>query len=293
MMRSRPGVISWCGRTVCIFAFLPVLLTLSACDPPGKPKAQPTENTRNITDFKTLFAENCQGCHGAEGLGGPGRPLNNALYLAIVPKDEISKVIANGRQGTGMPAWAISQGGPLTDQQVAALVDGIEKNWAKPVDFHGAATPAYSADVSTGNPDKGRKLFLRDCFACHGQGAPIGPVADPTYLSLVSNQLLRTAVIEGWPSLGMPNYQTLNLGHALASQDITDIVAFLASKRPVNPNVQELHTNENGTGQSGSMVKGNEGSGVGPGSPHQQEQEGSKARGSSQQGVGAAGGKKQ
>jgi mono/diheme cytochrome c family protein len=294
MMRSQSGVISTCARIICACASAAVLLSLSACDPPGKPKARPTENTRDITDFKALFAENCQACHGVDGRGAPGRPLNDALYLAIVPKDELTRVITNGREGTGMPAWAISQGGPLTDKQVSALVDGIEKNWAKPVDFHGAPVPAYSADVRTGHADNGRKLFLRDCFACHGQGAPIGPVAEPTYLSLVSNQLLRTAVIEGWPSLGMPNYQTLNLGHALASQDITDIVAFLASKRPVNPNVQELHTNESGTGQSGPMVKGNEGSGVGPGSPNQQEQEGTKVKGnSSQSGVGAAGGKKQ
>jgi mono/diheme cytochrome c family protein len=240
-------------------------------------------DTREITDFRTLYDANCQGCHGADGKNGPGRPLNDPLYLAIVPKEELQKVIANGREGTGMPAWALSQGGPLTDKQVSALVNGIEKNWAKPVNFHGAPVPSYSAGNATGDADHGRKLFLRDCFACHGQGAPIGPVTDAAYLSLVSDQLLRTAIIQGRPDFGMPNYQMLNAGHALADQDITDLVAFMASKRPINPNVQNLHTNETGAGQSGPLVKGNEGSGNGPASPRQQQNEGNKGKGSSSQ----------
>ncbi len=267
---------------VLAFALLSLLLG-TACDPPGKPEATPV-NRRQITDFKTLYNSNCQGCHGADGKNGPARPLNDALYLAIVPKAELQKVIANGRQGTGMPAWAVSQGGPLTDKQVDALVNGIEQNWAKPVNFGAAPAPSYSAADNTGDADHGRKLFLKDCFACHGPGAPIGPATDPAYLALVSNQLLRTAIIEGRPDLGMPDYRTLNVGHALSDEDITDLVAFLASKRPVTPNVQAAHTNENGTGQSGATTKGNEGSGNGPGSPNQRQQEGNKGKGSSSQG---------
>lgn len=260
-----------------------LLLGASACEPPGKPKAPGDVNARDITDFRVLFNENCQACHGPNGMNGPGRPLNDALYLAIVPRAELIKTVTYGRPGTAMPAWALSQGGPLTDKQIAALVDGIEKNWAKPVNFGGATPPSYSAGNATGDADHGRKLFLKDCFPCHGQGAPIGPVTDPAYLALVSNQLLRTAIIEGRPDLGMPDYRISNAGHALSDQDITDLVAFLASKRPVTPNVQALHTNESGAGQSGPLVKGNEGSGMGPGSPREQKQEGIKGQGSSSQ----------
>jgi cytochrome c oxidase cbb3-type subunit 3 len=265
---------------------LTLILGTSACTPPGKPKTEAL-NARAITDFRVLYTQNCQGCHGADGKNGPGRPLNDPLYLAIVPRAELIKVVTYGREGTGMPAWALSQGGPLTDQQVAALVDGIEKNWAKPVDFHGTTPPPYSAGNATGNADNGRKLFLRACFACHGQGAAIGPVTDPVYLALVSDQLLRTAIIQGRPDFGMPDYRTVNAGKPLSDQDITDLVAFVASKRPITANVQNLHTNESGAGQSGVMARGNEASGNGPGSPRaKQEQEGIKGKGSSsQQGV--------
>jgi mono/diheme cytochrome c family protein len=283
MIRWRIGP---AGRYCSLICALLLLVGASACDPPGKPKEREDINRRDITDFRTLYNENCEGCHGTNGKNGPGRPLNDPLYLAIIPKEELQKVITYGRQGTGMPAWALTQGGPLTDAQVNALVSGIEQNWAKPVKFGTAPAPSYSAGNTTGDADHGRKLFLKDCFACHGQGAPIGPVTDGAYLSLVSDQLLRTAIIQGRPDLGMPDYRFINAGHALADQDITDVVAFLASKRPITPDVQNLHTNESGAGQSGPIVKGDEGSGNGPGSPRKQQNEGNKAKGSSSQGGG-------
>ena len=282
-MLRHSGLLGRTGWMVCACL---LMLCATACDPPGKPLARGEVNRREITDFRTLYKENCQGCHGMDGKNGPGRPLNDPLYLAIVPKQELLKTIANGREGTGMPAWALSQGGPLTDKQVSALVDGMENNWAKPFNFGTAAPPSYSAGNAAGDADHGRKLFLKDCFACHGQGALIGPVTDGAYLSLVSDQLLRTAIIQGRPDFGMPDYRIINAGHPLADQDITDLVAFLASKRPINPDVQNLHTNESGAGQSGPTVKGDEGSGNGPGSPRKQQNEGNKAKGSSSQGGG-------
>jgi mono/diheme cytochrome c family protein len=271
------------GHSYCFLCACLLLLGASACDPPGKPESKPV-NRRDILDFKVLYSSNCQGCHGPNGKNGPGRPLNDALYLAIIPKDELTKVITNGRPGTGMPAWALSQGGPLTDKQVSALVDGIEKNWAKPVNLGPGPVPSYSGGDAKGDADHGKKLFLRNCFACHGPGAMIGPVNDPAYLSLVDDQLLRTAIIEGRPDLGMPDYRSLNAGHALSDQDIADVVAYLASKRPITPNVQNLNVNSSGAGQSGPQVKGNEGSGNGPGSPRAvQKNEGNKGTGSSSQ----------
>lgn len=261
-----------------------LLLLAMGCEPPGKPQ-QETTNKEEITDFAELYAGNCAGCHSADGKSGPGRPLNNALYLSIIPRDALRKTIYYGRPGTAMPAWAQTQGGPLTDRQVDALVDGIENHWGKGTAPTGGSTPSYEAK-SAGDPAHGKKLFGRSCFMCHGPGARIGPVADPTYLALASDQLLRSAIIEGWPSLGMPDYRSLNLGRPLSDQDITDIVSYLSSLRPVQPNVQSQHTQENGSGQEGAMTKGNEGSGHGPGSPQQQKGEGNKSQGSSSQGGG-------
>jgi mono/diheme cytochrome c family protein len=207
-------------------------LCAAACEPWGKPGAEPPPALK-VTDFKTLFSENCSGCHGVDGKKGPGRILNDPLYLAVISKDALQHVIEQGRPGTAMPPWALSEGGPLTTEQVASLVNGIEENWAKPVSLPGAA-PSYTGEGQAGDEARGKKLFLRDCFACHAKGAIVGPVTDPNYLSLVSDQNLRTSIIVGRPDLGMPDYRILNLGRALSDQDIADLVTYLASLRPAN-----------------------------------------------------------
>lgn len=276
------GARSWGARfRLAAVAGCVSLLVVTGCEPPGKPKQEPAR-AEDITNFATLYGENCAGCHGLDGKNGPARPLNDALYLAVIPKQALQETIENGRPGTAMPAWARSQGGPLTDRQITALVNGIEQNWAKPASFRGATLPSYSASGNAGDAGRGKKLFASDCYLCHGQPS-IGSVTNATFLQLVSDQVLRTSIIEGRPDLGMPDYRNLNQGHALSDQDITDLVAYLTSIRPVEPNVESARTNESGAGESGSQTKGNEGSGNGPGSPRQQQNEGNKGKGSSSQ----------
>ncbi|MGA8029474.1 MAG: cytochrome c [Bryobacteraceae bacterium] len=279
-MRHRGWRPLWGGFQVsaCLFSLLAM-----SCDPPGKPQEEPSA-PREVTDFRTLYGDNCAGCHGVDGKNGPGRPLNNPLYLALIPKDTLRQVIENGRPGTAMPPWSQSKGGPLSPNQVSALVDGIEQNWGKPMGLEGGAMPSYNGETQAGDAAQGKKLFLRDCFMCHGQGAPIGPVSTPSYLSLVTDQMLRTSIIVGRADMGMPDYRTLNLGHALTNQDVANLVAYLASLRPANAAPQNPSVQTTGSGQSGPMTKGNEGSGHGPGSPRQQDQEGNKSTGSSSQG---------
>lgn len=256
-------------------------LLMTACEPPGKPSAPTTP--AEITDFHTLFSENCSGCHGPNGKEGPGRPLNDPLYLAVIPRDTLKSIIENGRPGTAMPAWARSQGGPLYPNQVDALVGGIEKNWAKPVNLKGVAVPSYSGGHASGDAAQGKKLFARNCFMCHGKGAPIGPVTEPAVLALASNQYVRTSIIFGRPDFGMPSFQHLSLGRALSDQDVTDLVAYVTSFRPPTSPLNR-HVVENGTGESGAITTGNEGSGHGPGSPTKQGTQGNTSA-SSQGGV--------
>jgi mono/diheme cytochrome c family protein len=226
--------------SLCALAGALVLSTLTACDPPGQPKAEELPAAQ-VTDFKVLYAENCSGCHGDNGQKGPGRILNDAVYLAVIPRETLKNVLIYGRAGTAMPAWAISEGGPLTPQQIDALVNGIEA-WKKPVTTPpGAALPSY-AETTPGDPVNGKRLFVRGCYACHGQGALIGPVTDPSYLSLVSNQNIRTSIIVGRLDLGMPNYRVLNAGHPLNDQDISDLVAYMVSLRPAEAAMENANT---------------------------------------------------
>lgn len=301
-MIAAPG----CRHAFAWLAVTTVILFTAACDPPGKPKAEEAQadNRELIMDFRTLYESNCSGCHGTDGLNGAARTLNQPLYLAVLPKDSLHQIITYGRPGTAMPAWAKSQGGPLTDKQVNALVEGIYANWSKAAQVTGSNLPAYAA-TTEGDASHGKQLFARDCFMCHGKGAAVGPVTDSTYASLASNQYIRSAIIAGRPDLGMPDYRALNMGHQLSESDIADLTAYVASFRPPEitaqmqappgsvPGGQQAgstgqHENESDSGQqSGVNAKGSEGSGNGPGSPRpQQRNEGNKGKGSSsQQGV--------
>ena len=284
-MRSSRSFFNQVKRGASLIAACSVLWLTAGCDPPGRPGAEVSEaeSRADTTDFKTLFAQNCQGCHGEAGKNGPARILNNAVYLAVLTKDTLRQILVNGRAAYGMPAWARSQGGPLSDKQIDALVDGIYSDWGedtsgKPRTLAGA--PGY-ASTTAADPGHGKKLFGRNCFGCHAKGGLIGPVTEPSYLQLVSDQMLRTSIIVGRPDLGMPDYRILNSGRPLADQDVTDLTAYLVSLRPPGGNVQRPA--DSGAGHGGDMNKGQEGSGNGPGSPRQETNEGNKGKGSSSQ----------
>lgn len=221
---------------------LPLLAALVAgCDLPGKPRDTDRPKPANeVTDFNALYSMHCAGCHGADGKLGPAPPLNDPIFLAIVPDAELLHVITEGRtvtpaQKSPMPAFARDQGGPLTDAQVKALAEGIKKRWE--MDPSGSP-PAYIG--SAGNKDKGARIFARACAGCHGfQGEgnmddiPLqgGAINNQAFLALLSDQALRRIIITGRPDLEMPAYDD-KMGRsqdfrALTSAEIDDLVALL------------------------------------------------------------------
>jgi hypothetical protein len=56
-------------------------------------------------------------------------------------------------------------------------------------------------------------------------------VTNPAYLSLVSDQGLRTVVITVRPDFGAPDWRGNVPGHPMTDQDIADVVAWLSSQR--------------------------------------------------------------
>src|SRR6202040_1308139 len=109
-------------------------LLLTGCNlAHGKPgQDSETVAPNEITDFATLYAQNCAGCHGAEGRGGAARALGDPVYLAIADDVAVQKATASGIRGTAMPGFAQSAGGMLTDKQIDAITNGIRSRWGKP-----------------------------------------------------------------------------------------------------------------------------------------------------------------
>jgi mono/diheme cytochrome c family protein len=209
---------------------------LTGCDSlPGRPKpADLPLRPSAITDFSQLYTENCSGCHGVDGKNGAAIAMDNPTYLAIVDDASMRRVVAGGVPGTTMPPFAQSAGGSLADRQIDILIAGIRKSWAGAADA-AAGAPPYSA-AAAGDSSRGAQVYAADCQSCHGpegKGGPTaGSVVDASYLSLVSNQYLRTIVIAGRPDLGHPDWKHYVAGQQLTPEQVSDVVAWLASKRP-------------------------------------------------------------
>src|SRR6185503_4318783 len=133
------------------------LTLLSGCgSPPGQPrKGSETLAPSEVTDFATLYAENCAGCHGAEGRGGAAIALADPVYLGVADGAVMRQVVANGVPGTSMPAFAESAGGMLTDKQIDVITREIRSRWSRPGILDAAHPPSY-AQTSTGDPTRGQ-----------------------------------------------------------------------------------------------------------------------------------------
>jgi mono/diheme cytochrome c family protein len=223
---------------LCASAVLSLLL--SGCSSPhGQPQGDSEAVAPSqVSDFATLYSQNCAGCHGAQGRGGAAIALANPVYLDIVDEASLRKVIANGIHGTSMSAFAQSAGGMLTDKQIDEITNGILANWSRKGILDGSNPPSYAANTA-GNAGHGELVYRTYCASCHGQGGEGGPkgsaITNDSFLALVSDQELRTIVIAGRPELGAPDWRGNVPGKPMTDQEITDVVAWLASRRVQNP----------------------------------------------------------
>jgi cytochrome c oxidase cbb3-type subunit III len=226
---------------------VPLLAALAGgCDLPGRPNpADRPVPEEQVTNFDALYAMRCAGCHGADGKLGPAPPLNDPLFLSIVPDAELLRVITEGRavtptQKSPMPAFRLGKGAPLTAAQVKVwaelkeqtnidpkqqnpltaiqvkvLAEGIKKRWGQPPSPAGSVPPYITpAGAGAGKMDEGARVFARACAGCHGsqgQGGKngerqIGAINSKAFLALTSDQALRRYAITGRPDLGMPAF---------------------------------------------------------------------------------------
>jgi mono/diheme cytochrome c family protein len=209
---------------------------LAACNSlPGKPtEAELPLRPSQVVDFSKLYGDNCAGCHGGDGKLGAARPLNDPVYLAIVGAEQMRGIIASGVPDSLMPGFGLEAGGPLTDQQIAILVNGMVQRWSGGNSLQGVAQPPYAAPP--GSAARGAAVYAASCADCHGADGRGGPrggsIVDGSYLALVSDQALRTAVVCGRTDLGMPDWRGAGGGQPMSDQAIADVVAWLIAQRP-------------------------------------------------------------
>lgn len=235
---NREGVMRLLLATA-IFAAVAVV----GCKAPGAP-GPAEERPEEVRDFHALYKQNCAACHGEQGRGGIATSMANSVYIAFAGQQQIAKAIREGGPGELMPAFGKKHGGFLTDEQVNILAYGIVQRWGQ---AHAAAgVPAYTASL-VGNADAGKQVFTSTCARCHQQGVrpdakkhTAGSITDPDFLALISDQNLRSTIVAGKPDEGMPDWRAVS-NAPLSDQQITDVVAWLASLRKATTAKPDAH----------------------------------------------------
>ena len=213
-----------------------IVSTLSLCETPPSP-APPLAPTPPSPPFargwagaqavsatigRTLFNANCVMCHGDNGQGDLGPSLNTQAFLTAVPDSYLAETMIRGRPGTGMPSWR-----HLSNEDVASLVQFIRTWQNEP-----SKSDAWRAqNVSLGDWDAGRQLFIGQCAACHGrdgEGATGPQLNNPVFLGLASDAMLREWISNGKEGTEMRSFRKGGQGVAeLSERQIEDLVAYL------------------------------------------------------------------
>ena len=250
-MRFVSRMRSLFGACLAFAAYVAIDLALAGCGMahgrpgPGPDVPRPEEELH----FTALYKENCAGCHGENGRDGAAISLANPIYIAFA-REHLNGIVANGVPGHLMPAFGKGAGGMLTDKQIAVLTQGMIDRWGSAALHPGQTIPPYAATLK---PDlvHGQQAYSTFCARCHGangeggtaekesSATPTGSrkpgsIVDGSFLALMSDQNLRSVTVAGRPDQGMPDWQN-DAAQPMSDQQVTDIVAWIASKRVANP----------------------------------------------------------
>jgi cytochrome c oxidase cbb3-type subunit 3 len=170
-----------------------------------------------------LYARMCVVCHGREGEGyaaDQAPALAQRNFLESVSDEFLVSAIANGRTGTTMSAWSRTRGGPLTREDVDAVVAFL-RDWQE--------RPHLTLDErpTLGNAARGSQTFTHECERCHGPQGTGGPnvhIGNLDLLSTASNGFLRHAILGGRPGTAMPGFES-----TLGEGGVDDVIALLRS----------------------------------------------------------------
>ncbi len=215
------------------------MLSLRAKTAPPAYTPPPPRGEGRPVDGRRLYLMFCSACHGRDGQGSTVRDpllaqaadpprdlmvpsLNNPDTLAVAGDHYLATIVKNGRPGTTMLAWGDAEGGGLLPGEVERVVAYI-RSWQP-------AGPERDRIASgRGDPGAGRKLYRRNCAACHGRRGEGGigtALASPGFLAAASDAFLASTILDGRENTAMPAWRRFT------GQQVSDLLAYLRSWQP-------------------------------------------------------------
>ena len=185
-------------------------------------------STPDLASGQELFSQNCASCHGDLGEGGanPARvgdiiaPISTAEYLKTRDDQTIRAVISQGQPAFGMSPFGSAFGGPLSDEQVNALVAYIRAWEANPPVDLPPEVPSVPPPTATGS-----EVYAQLCAQCHGPAGEggIGPsLSDPVWQASQTDRQIIDSI-----GLGHPATSMIAWGGILSTQQIIELTAHI------------------------------------------------------------------
>jgi cytochrome c oxidase cbb3-type subunit 3 len=131
---------------------------------------EPTSRAEGLADRmehlaglgEELFDTQCAQCHGIQGRGGLAPAIRSEQFLSTATDTQIRQLVAVGIPGSQMSAYATELGGPLTDEQIEAVVVYLRSLEEGAPDFADWRYPLAQEGLT------GREIFNMACASCHG-----------------------------------------------------------------------------------------------------------------------------
>src|SRR5919201_2235034 len=168
-----------------------------------------------IEEGHGLFQSECVTCHGDKGDRIPVAPLNSPEFLDSRGDATLAAVISEGK-GV-MPAWGKARGGPLSDDQVRAVIAYLSS----------AADRASPITLASA----GQAIFKDQCTTCHGDNGdrvPVAPLNVKAFLDSRSDAQLADVIARG-TGVMPPFGKRPGVATGLSDQQVKSVVAYLRS----------------------------------------------------------------
>jgi mono/diheme cytochrome c family protein len=179
-----------------------------------------------------LYAENCAVCHGPNGEGRVGATLAKN-WSGIRPDLAVQTIIENGIPGSPMTAWSQANGGPLSAEDIEAMVFFI-LSWQT-----GGFVPATSAAATPrppitplpevqGDPNQGAVLYDQNCLMCHGPNGEgrVGATLAKVWGGFRPDLSVKSTIQNGIANSAMPAWSQAK-GGPLTETEIDNLTAYI------------------------------------------------------------------